>query len=79
LSYLATKKAKPDGYFYLKESDAKNYIAPLNVKELPGLGYSVASKLEDIFNVSTCLQLRGISLKELTSKFGEQTAKRMFK
>ena len=33
---LATKKAKPDGKFYLKDGDVLNYFGNLNVKDLPG-------------------------------------------
>jgi len=47
LARLATKKAKPNGQFHLTSSLVEEHLAQLPVKELPGIGWSMAAKLSD--------------------------------
>jgi DNA repair protein REV1 len=38
LSRLATRKAKPDGIFFLQKEEAKDYMKSVAVQDLPGTG-----------------------------------------
>ncbi|ODN00621.1 DNA repair protein REV1, partial [Orchesella cincta] len=77
LAKLAVKLAKPDGVHHLKDCDAKPYIQSLQVRDLPGVGWSNEDKLLDNFGVKTCSDLLKIPLKDLKSLFGEKTAEKM--
>ena len=37
LARLATRKAKPDGVFFLEKDEAKDYMKSIPVQDLPGL------------------------------------------
>lgn len=50
---LATKKAKPNGQYYLEPDDVENYMYQLPLKELPGVGYATIVKLNNL-NLKTC-------------------------
>ena len=50
---LATKKAKPDGQFYLESADVENYLYDLPLGDLPGVGYSTLAKLRNL-GLQTC-------------------------
>jgi nucleotidyltransferase/DNA polymerase involved in DNA repair len=49
---MATKKAKPNGQFYLNAAEASDVMAGLKVTELPGVGRSVSP---ENFSVLFCL------------------------
>ncbi|KAG7188595.1 hypothetical protein KM043_008225 [Ampulex compressa] len=72
LSRLATRRAKPDGQYYLDIKDAASYIGPYNVQDLPGVGGTTSHKLKGL-NVSTCAELQTISLSVLQKEFGKKT------
>ena len=42
---MATAKAKPDGYFHISPESAIEYLDPLPVRSLPGVGYNTVEKL----------------------------------
>lgn len=50
---LATKKAKPNGQFHLKEEDVEEFMAEMNVADLPGVGYVTVQKLNKL-GLNTC-------------------------
>ncbi|XP_033208204.1 DNA repair protein REV1 [Belonocnema kinseyi] len=74
---LATKKAKPDGKYYLKAEAVLNYIGTLSVKDLPGVGYSTTSKL-NLMNVRTCSELQTVGLPVLQKEFGKKTGELLY-
>lgn len=53
---LATKRAKPNGQFYLKEEDVEEFMAEMNVADLPGVGYVTVQKLNKL-GLKTCLDV----------------------
>ena len=77
LARLATKKAKPNGIFYLQEESVLEYLDSVMIADLPGVGYSIASKLEKD-GIINCAHLRSISLSKLQSDFGPKTGKRLY-
>ena len=69
LARLSTRKAKPDGQFYLSSEQAEDFLASLSVHDLPGVGYSTTNKLKEI-DIETCGELRALTLARLQKEFG---------
>lgn len=71
---MATKKAKPDGQYYLQTDNVESYMAEIPIKELPGVGSSTAYTLNDA-SLVTCGDLQKVSLARIQmlvgKKFGE--------
>lgn len=71
---MATKKAKPDGQYYLKCDDVEAYMSEIPIQDLPGVGSSTAYTLREA-NLITCGDLQNVSLPKLQvlvgKKFGE--------
>ncbi|XP_057325173.1 DNA repair protein REV1 [Microplitis mediator] len=74
---LATKKAKPDGQFYLISSQVKDYIGGIGVRELPGVGYSTMHSLKKM-NIKICSDLQEIPLIVLQKEFGRKTGELLY-
>ncbi|XP_075238161.1 rev1 DNA directed polymerase [Lycorma delicatula] len=66
---LATKKAKPDGQYFLMPQNLMNFMKDVNVADLPGVGKALSFKLKNM-GVRTCLDLQCYNLSELQSEFG---------
>ncbi|GAB4820844.1 hypothetical protein N2152v2_007890 [Parachlorella kessleri] len=47
LARLATKRAKPNGQFFVGPKEARSFLAAQAVSALPGVGYQTAHKLKD--------------------------------
>jgi DNA repair protein REV1 len=54
LAKLATRRAKPAGVFHLLPNAIPEFIAPLNVEDLPSVGYSMRHKIEEKFGTARC-------------------------
>lgn len=77
LARLATRKAKPNGQYFLAEDEVKEYLADHPVGKLPGIGYSMKSRLESL-GVTTCGQLLEIPLTKLKEEFGTKTGEMLY-
>ncbi|XP_017887122.1 DNA repair protein REV1 isoform X2 [Ceratina calcarata] len=77
LARLATKKAKPNGQFYIQQGHINDCINTLNVQDLPGVGWSTTHKLNSI-NIRTCAELQTISLATLQKDFGKKTGELLY-
>ncbi|KAI8377857.1 uncharacterized protein BYT42DRAFT_359890 [Radiomyces spectabilis] len=71
---LATKKAKPCGQFYCRKEEAESIIKDHDVSALPGVGYVLRSKLNDM-GIRTIGDLSKANLSELSTKFGTKTGR----
>ena len=69
LARLSTRKAKPNGQFYLAVDRAESFLASLSVHDLPGVGYSTTNKLNGM-GIETCGELRALTLAKLQKDFG---------
>ncbi|XP_055842133.1 DNA repair protein Rev1 [Episyrphus balteatus] len=71
---MATKKAKPDGQYYLGSDKVEEYMASIPIRDLPGVGSSTMYTLEEM-KLATCGDLQAISLSKIQAavgkKFGE--------
>ncbi|KAL3492232.1 hypothetical protein BJX62DRAFT_203460 [Aspergillus germanicus] len=69
---VALRKAKPAGQFQLKPDAVLDFIAELPVQNLPGVGYSLSSKMEEL-GVKLVKDIRELSREKLTSALGPKT------
>ncbi|XP_055914234.1 DNA repair protein Rev1 [Eupeodes corollae] len=71
---MATKKAKPDGQFFLGSDKVEEYMSNIPIRDLPGVGSSTMYTLKEMHLV-TCGDLQMVSLAKLQTavgkKFGE--------
>ncbi|XP_068656705.1 DNA repair protein REV1 isoform X2 [Aristolochia californica] len=72
LARLATKKAKPNGQYYIPSDKVEEYLDNLQIKALPGIGHVLAEKLKKR-HIHTCGELRSISKEALQKDFGAKT------
>ena len=77
LSRLATKKAKPNGQFLLREDCAGDILAELKASELPGVGRSLEHKLVAL-GVATVGDLVKVSLDKLQKELGHKTGASLY-
>ncbi|KAB8234989.1 putative DNA damage repair protein Mus42 [Aspergillus alliaceus] len=66
---VALRKAKPAGQFQLKPDAVLDFIGSLAVQDLPGVGYSLGSKLEGL-GVKLVKDVWELSRERLTSTLG---------
>ncbi|XP_074551111.1 DNA repair protein REV1 [Halichoeres trimaculatus] len=78
LARLATRKAKPEGQFFLKSEEVDDFIRDLPVTSLPGVGPVMGRKLAAM-GVRTCGDLQQVSLSQLQKKFGPRTGQTLFR
>ncbi|XP_070694598.1 DNA repair protein REV1 [Pempheris klunzingeri] len=78
LARLATRKAKPDGQYFLKCEEVDDFIRDLPVTSLPGVGPVMGRKLAAM-GVRSCGDLQQVSLSQLQKKFGPRTGQTLFR
>lgn len=74
---LATKKAKPDGQFFLTSDIVESFMFPINLKDIPGVGRQTSHKLES-FGHTTCGSLQSVSLNFLQKHLGNKTGLQLY-
>lgn len=77
LARLATYKAKPNGSFLVEESQIEQFLDLVPVNQLPGIGWHHQEKLTEI-GISTCKDLRAVSLQSLKKDFGVKTGEMLY-
>ncbi|KAM4561114.1 DNA repair protein REV1 isoform 2-T2 [Fundulus diaphanus] len=78
LARLATRKAKPDGQYFLRSEEVDDFIRELPVTSLPGVGRVMAKKLA-VMGVKSCGDLQQVPLSQLQKKFGPRTGQTLFR
>jgi DNA repair protein REV1 len=78
LAKLALRKAKPASQYHLKSEEIQEFMQNLDVRDLPGVGWRLSEKLEDVINIRTVGELRSKSLSELKEKFGPKTGEKLY-
>jgi DNA polymerase IV (archaeal DinB-like DNA polymerase) len=77
LSKIASDYKKPDGLTTVKPEQIEEFLSPLKIREIPGIG----KKTEDVFaqmNVHTIEELRKIDIFDLNKMFGRKTGGYIF-
>ncbi len=70
LAKLASDLEKPRGYSVIGKSEAKDFLAPLPVRKINGVGEATARRMEEN-GVSTIGQLQSVSELQLVSQYGK--------
>ncbi|XP_061163999.1 DNA repair protein REV1-like [Saccostrea echinata] len=78
LAKMATKKAKPNGQFYLKEADVMDFMKDQSVQNIPGVGWSMNRKLKSM-GIITCGQLQEVPQSTLQREFGPKTGLSLYR
>lgn len=74
---MATKKAKPNGQFYLGVENVEEYFSEIPISDLPGVGYSTTQKCNNM-GLKTCADLQQIPLQKLQLEFGKKLGETLY-
>ncbi|KAK6594409.1 impB/mucB/samB family protein [Botrytis cinerea] len=77
LAKVALRKAKPAGQHQIKPEEVLDFIGGLDVKNLPGVAYSIGGKLEEI-GVKFVKDVRQLSKDRLMTVLGPKTGERIW-
>ena len=69
LAKIASDWRKPDSLFVIQPADVNEFLSPLPVSRLPGVGKVTEKKLEEL-GIQTVEHLRGLELTALERHFG---------
>lgn len=78
LAKLAMKKAKPAGQYLVKSCAVLEFMNEVEVRELPGIGYNIAKKVEGGLGVSRVGEIRNVSRERLKNLLGEKTGEKLW-
>ncbi|MBK0379439.1 DNA polymerase IV [Mucilaginibacter segetis] len=67
---MATNQAKPNGQLLIEHGCEKEFLAPLSISKIPGLGESTAKKLY-MYGIEKIGDLQKVNIKFLESVFGK--------
>jgi DNA polymerase-4 len=70
IAKMATNQAKPNGQLWIKHGKEKEFLAPLNIGKIPGLGESTCHKLYQ-YGIEKIGDLQRVNLKFLEAVFGK--------
>ncbi|XP_049541118.1 DNA repair protein Rev1 [Anopheles darlingi] len=74
---MATKRAKPDGQFWLAPSDVESYMRDIPIGDLPGVGPSTTQRLKQM-TYTTCADLQTIPRNVLQTEFGKKFGETLY-
>ncbi|RHZ57911.1 putative DNA damage repair protein Mus42 [Aspergillus thermomutatus] len=77
LAKVALRKAKPACQFQLKPDGVLDFIGNLTVQDLPGVGYSLGAKLEEL-GVKLVKDVRDLSRERLINHLGPKTGMKIW-
>jgi len=72
IAKIASDYGKPDGITIISFGMEADFLAPMNIRELPGIGPSSEKKLHRL-GIRTIGQLAGYSLEKLSRRLDDQT------
>ncbi|KAK6358685.1 deoxycytidyl transferase [Orbilia blumenaviensis] len=78
LAKLALRKAKPAGQYHLKPDEFVEFVTPLKVRDLPGVGYNLSQKIQEDLKIETVGDLREVAKDRLKRIMGPKTGERLF-
>lgn len=73
ISKIATQEAKPNGYIQVPPGMEQEFLAPLKVNKIPGVGEHTWQTMQEM-GISTIRDLSERSLAELENRFGKYGA-----
>ncbi|XP_060082771.1 DNA repair protein REV1-like [Ylistrum balloti] len=78
LAKMATRKAKPNGQYFLQSDDVLDFISDQTIQNIPGVGWSMSKKLKTM-NIEKCGDLQKVSLSVLQKEFGPKTGQSLYR
>ncbi|RVD85982.1 uncharacterized protein DFL_004279 [Arthrobotrys flagrans] len=78
LAKLALRKAKPAGQYHLKPDEFVEFVSPLKVRDLPGVGHNLSQKIQEDLGIETVGDLRDVGKDTLKRAMGPKTGERLF-
>lgn len=78
LARLATRHAKPAGSFHLTPDEVPTFLAPLDISDLHGFGWSTKQKAQEKLGVTTLGDLLTKSKAVLSEVFGKSTGETLY-
>jgi DNA repair protein REV1 len=79
LARLATRRAKPAGSYHLLPDDVPEFLAPREIGDLWGFGWSTSKKAEEKLGVTTLGELSKKSKATLCDALGKGTGETLYK
>ena len=79
LARLASRRAKPAGSFHVLPPDIPTFLAPLDIDDLHGFGYSARQKAEDRLGTTNLGELLKKSRGILCEVMGKATGEMLYK
>jgi DNA polymerase IV len=73
IAKIATDEAKPNGYLHVPAGKEKEFLAPLRVNKIPGVGEQTYQALQEL-GIGTIRELGEHPVKELERRFGKYGA-----
>lgn len=70
IAKMATNQAKPNGELFIKHGDELQFLAPLNIGKIPGLGESTCQKLYQ-YGIEKIGDLQKTNIRFLEAVFGK--------
>ncbi|MDB5000809.1 MAG: polymerase [Mucilaginibacter sp.] len=70
IAKMATNQAKPNGQLYIEHGKEKEFLAPLPIRKIPGLGENTCQKLYQ-YGIERIGDLQRVNLKFLETVFGK--------
>jgi DNA repair protein REV1 len=77
LAKLALRKAKPAGQYLVVPEEVFDFIGELEVRDLPGVAYSIGGKLEEI-GVKFIKDVRAVTKERLINTLGPKTGEKIW-
>lgn len=62
MARLATKKAKPNGLFYIQKGEMVEFMKSHKIEDLPGVGRSMAHRFHAL-GVNACLEMQQVDME----------------
>ncbi|XP_069136665.1 DNA repair protein REV1-like [Argopecten irradians] len=78
LAKMATRKAKPNGQYFLQPDEVLEFISDQTIQNIPGVGWSMAKKLKTM-NIEKCGDLQKVPLGVLQKEFGPKTGQSLYR
>lgn len=79
LARLATRHAKPNGQFSVKDENVQDFMKKEKISFLPSIGYSTRAKLKESFGeLETCEELQKIPMEKLQALFGSKLGRQIY-
>jgi DNA repair protein REV1 len=78
LARLATRRAKPGGSYYLTSDEISEFLAPLDIRDLHGFGWSTKQKAQEKLGVTILGELVKKSKGQLIDALGKATGETLY-